>query len=554
MAQLKIRRKEDNLKSYGGRIPITDAQKQRMSVTLERRGATSMPKTPDDPGGKSGFLYGTAKKKEASIVSSGAGERQINKDVAFIDKTYPPKEQEKVKQDEPIYNIFGEKKATAGEELDETLQAQKTPEQLRLEDNVKQASDEVEGFIDDFRNYRVEEDPAFRAQAEQINADFDKLRREMEKTNYQRKRAYATLGFRTGATQYAGDIQMGVEGEELNQANERMAEITRQENATLAAVRDAFETRKFKQYNLLVNDLKDIREQKAKQLSGYNTSIANYTKKLQDEQDRIREQANADLKLLKLEREEAEATAENIAGVIYSSLGENASENMEYITQKALERGIDVDMLVGTVMAYEQEERENSINIETKLRTLGEKIEEGQVVEVSPGIFVTGTRKADEKWVQSIVGGIKYNDLYKEENGEYVRKQRINQGLAWKPTSPKSGTPEADKTGDWDFARELCKLNPNKTDEQLVLGLREQTKLTDSDINYLVENRKTYETAEESKYDLESLAQTLHDDYSRSEAIKAVDDYDMSDEEKETVKTMLEEKRTRLQKILPFGK
>ena len=247
-------------------------------------GISATPYTPPTP------------KSDVGILSSQDGAKQIKDDKNYVDTTYP-----KI----PPVTL---KTPPTPTQIDTTLNENKTPEQSKLEGAVQVQNDKIESLINDFQNYNVDNDPAFQSQANSIKLEYNKLRSEMANTNYQRKRAYETLGMRTGSTRYAGDIQMGVEGEELEQGNERILDITRQEQTMLTAAKTAFETQKYTKYNQLVTSLKDLREIKAKELTNYNTKIADYTKKLQDEQKTLRdEQKKINDKIIQSSRDSAVA-------------------------------------------------------------------------------------------------------------------------------------------------------------------------------------------------------------------------------------------------------
>lgn len=160
-------------------------------------------------------------------------------------------------------------------------------EKKALQDAGQAASKKVEDSTQDWLSYDVEKDPAFQRQAQNITSEFDKLRREMERTNYQRQRAYETLGMRFGTEQFGGGISGGIVGEEIRQSNERMADINRAEASTISAARQAFESGKYTNFANQINALKDIREQKTKQLETFNQTLANANKKLQEEQNQI---------------------------------------------------------------------------------------------------------------------------------------------------------------------------------------------------------------------------------------------------------------------------
>lgn len=149
---------------------------------------------------------------------------------------------------------------------------------------VNDANAQLEDIAKEMLSWRVEDDMGFQNQSLAIKADFDKLRREMEKTNFARQRQFETLGFRSGMTQYGNAIQMGIEGEELRQGAERISDIARQESAAISAARLAYTNQKWSEFNNKVNVLKDLRDQKQKELENYNKAIVDFTKNLQEQQ------------------------------------------------------------------------------------------------------------------------------------------------------------------------------------------------------------------------------------------------------------------------------
>jgi hypothetical protein len=215
-------------------------------------------------------------KVEVSALSSDKGAKQVAEDTKFLDTTFPTPPTTTPKTTPTVTQTTGAKK-------DAAIKAAKTPEQLRLETELQTSNDQIEDLVNDFRSFDIDKDPDFQNQARNIRAQYAKISSKMEKINFQRQRAFETLGFRTGTTRFAGAIQSGIEGEELTQANERMNEITRQENETLSAARTAFKNNKFVEYNRMVSALKDLRTTKADALSDYNTALVNLDKKLADE-------------------------------------------------------------------------------------------------------------------------------------------------------------------------------------------------------------------------------------------------------------------------------
>jgi hypothetical protein len=98
-------------------------------------------------------------------------------------------------------------------------------------------------------------------------------------------RAYQTLGIRSGTSQYASGVQMGIEGEELNQANQRIATLNREEADAISSARQAYQTGKWTEFSNKVNALQKIRDNKSEELKNYNEALAKNVKAIQDATD-----------------------------------------------------------------------------------------------------------------------------------------------------------------------------------------------------------------------------------------------------------------------------
>jgi len=332
----------------------------------------------------------TKPSSEVSSISTKDAIGQINSQKGYMDATYPttplPTQTTQTKDSTATPTDTGKAYFTnqAGQEAEYTQDQLNDPAtQQYLKDNgyvmvksegvnvgsdfsvgktqsgLNDANAQIENLSKDFLNYNVDEDPDYKAQATSIKANFDKLQRQMEKTNYQRAQGLQTLGLRTGTTQYAGAIQSGIEGEELNQANQRIADIVAEEAATISAARSAFKNNKFSEFNNKVNALKDIRDQKQKELENYNTAIANYTKKLQDEETAR----------LQAEKDRVENQAKTISGIstlVFRSLTGDAVTDAKTIADYSKMYDIDPGMLLSAV--YDKENEQATAALESKYK------------------------------------------------------------------------------------------------------------------------------------------------------------------------------------------
>ncbi len=302
-------------------------------------------------------------KTEVGMIDTDSAITQVNDQKSFLDETFPenqflatgqqldatgqpipsaeppppPEPPPEVPEPETeskatLVNEDGQKIVLTGDQLDATNinrlldqgfvmeesenfvpGVEEDPELTRLQDANQQASTKVENLTQDFLDFNIESDPDFQAQATGIKAQFDKLRRNMERVNQARERAFETRAFRTGTARFAGDIAAGILGEEINQGGERLAEITRQENATLSTARSAFKDGKFLEFSRKVDALRDIRDQKAKALENYNQVLVDANKALADQEAFQLEKDKFAFEILKEEAKQAKVEIGTIA-------------------------------------------------------------------------------------------------------------------------------------------------------------------------------------------------------------------------------------------------
>ena len=170
-----------------------------------------------------------------------------------------------------------------------------------LYEEVDEMDQEIEEEFNKWQEYNVEEDPAFIAQNNAISSQYATLRRQMQQKNEARQRAIETMGYRHGTRQYAGAIQLGIEGEELSQAGARLTEIAQAEQAAKAAARIAFENNAYTRFSQKVDALQRLRENKAKALEAYNDALIAVNEKVENERKWL-------LDVWKFQQDQLEAT------------------------------------------------------------------------------------------------------------------------------------------------------------------------------------------------------------------------------------------------------
>lgn len=160
----------------------------------------------------------------------------------------------------------------------------------KLDDDLDQVNTQIEDLANDFLNFNVEQDPEFQAVSQNIKNQFAQARDKMEKINTSRANALRTMGLRRGTTQFAGAIQLGIEGEELANAGNRINAINAQESQALSAARKAFEEGEWTKFSRTMDSLDTLRDNKAEELNNYNEALLKANEKLEEQQRLIDDQ------------------------------------------------------------------------------------------------------------------------------------------------------------------------------------------------------------------------------------------------------------------------
>ena len=220
-------------------------------------------------------------------------------------------------------------------------------------EEYNKANKELDDLRNDVLSYNVETDPEFAPIAAGISSQFDKLRKETEKANASRASALSTLGMRGGTTEFAGEIQLGIEGEELKQATERIAEINRQEQEAIAAAQAAYKNGKYTEFNNKMAIIEAKRNEKASELQSYNEKLASMTKSIQETTQR----AERDSVIANLIEQGVTDPVEMMNYLNYDENGRlvgdfTAKEISDTLTSLSKSTGMSTDKLTGESKNY----------------------------------------------------------------------------------------------------------------------------------------------------------------------------------------------------------
>lgn len=266
---------------------------------------------------------------------------------------------------------------------------------------------------------------------------------------------------------------------------------------------------------------------------------------------------------------QAERKTKRVSGTVQNMLDNEVEMDEDTLEELSATLGVSVEVLQAEINRAESTrekeklaEREAGINIGGELRdkftgkVLGpaKATEAEEIIKVGNALVQGGEVIYQGQEDSQIIGSAARGYFEKDpKTGDWNRIGGGGGGL-----STGNNTSENTITNNFDWAQNFLELNPDSTDLELEVELRKQSQkggqakgLTDSDIAKLIESRNV---EKESQYDLEALATQLQEGSSRREAIKELDNYDITDIEKNVVLQKIQDDRTRLQKILPFGK
>lgn len=265
----------------------------------------------------------------------------------------------------------------------------------QLSSDLQELDNALTELSNNFLNYNVANDPDYKTEAENITQQYEKMRARMETINNSRKQALQTLGYRTGSTQYAGAIQLGIVGEELKQGSERIAEINRQESAAKSAARKAYKDQKYSEFAQKMDAIDKLRDNKAEELTRHNEKLAEANKLLSEQADREFEitkflsdqgwkekQFNLDYAKFKQSTYEFSQNLD----LDYDKLNLNFSQFQEDIRQFGESNALDK-------LKLEIEQSDNQVDRQIKFQTLLNSIPEGE--EVTIGGMTGIGRKTD---------------------------------------------------------------------------------------------------------------------------------------------------------------
>lgn len=248
-------------------------------------------------------------------------------------------------------------------------------------DSFNATNSQYQELANNIANYNVDNDPAFQAISKQISDKYDKLSAAAAKANESRARALHTLGLRQGTVQAAGDIQSGIEGEELKQADARLSDLADAEKTAISSARAAYQSGKYSEFTSKMNALEKIRGDKQKTLDDYNKTLAASVKKYNDTTVQAQKDQNvanaisaghtgAQDILAYLNTNGGSYTADQVEKTLKSfatkiALPEDQQSARDSLVENAVARGVKDDVLLET-LNYNADGKPNGNNFTSK--------------------------------------------------------------------------------------------------------------------------------------------------------------------------------------------
>lgn len=223
-----------------------------------------------------------------------------------------------------------------------------TPQQLSEYNLNQQAQADIDWFKNTTQQLVQSMDAATAALVQNINLEYDRLVSSTRQLNQQIEGATRVVGIRQGRTRYAPEIQEGVMLKTVNEGLQRIQDL---ESRRVAAVNQAQTAKSEKQYALLFESMKEIRQTKKDR----DQAIMDLHKKVLDEERNTIEKAKLVQEQIKNDQAIMEKAVKSLGYIALSSMTGDKEADSKKIRDIARQRKIDPDYLLSEVTKLDSE-------------------------------------------------------------------------------------------------------------------------------------------------------------------------------------------------------
>ena len=198
------------------------------------------------------------------------------------------------------------------------------PYKKQVEDSVVQIDNDLKDYNNQLDQFSAGMDTALQLQLNGIKAAMEARRREMQDINRRLLATYQQGEIRGGSARYASEVSAGIISAEERNGAQRIADITAEEQAAIAAANQAYQDKKFTVLNTKMSAIKNARTQKMEAINQLQQMVVERNKQLLEEKKVQMEQEKA-------EREEEAKTIENISFLVGNQLTGDQEKDMDII-------------------------------------------------------------------------------------------------------------------------------------------------------------------------------------------------------------------------------
>lgn len=239
--------------------------------------------------------------------------------------------------------------------LDPKLKAQYDEALANLDDNITQAKSTL-----DQAKATLANDPAAQAAVDAIAAKYDVLITQMKNKNNILLGSYKTNGARSGALQFANDMNSNFMSEEMDHATQRISDLVTQEKTMILKAQQAYKSGDLKAFNDANKAYDDANKGKIDAINKLLTATNNQVKTVQAQQKADQAAKNAtitnDIRI-----------STGLASVVAESLSKagltDPDQVAQYIQQMSEKAGIsNPDILQSAVVKAQQTNAKNDLS------------------------------------------------------------------------------------------------------------------------------------------------------------------------------------------------
>lgn len=244
-----------------------------------------------------------------------------------------------------------------------------TPTQYKEIQDLEAERDKYDTEMDNIINGNFVLDPEEQAQVSAMRLAFDKLIDEQRVANQNFQGATARLGETSGRYRYAGEEQIGIAKDAIDQGVRKIADLEAKALSAISQLKEAFKSKDYEMISQQYDNIANTLREKRQAIIDTNNAVRQAAK---DAEDAV----TAKLNQQKLQADIAETTG---APLLMNALTGDQAQDQQTITNVAAAINIDPNILIGAYNTLEAKRTAEEEKAKAEANKLTKTVYKGQV-------------------------------------------------------------------------------------------------------------------------------------------------------------------------------